>query len=177
MLAFFVRTTNIHNRALSKILLKHDFNLIVNLDNNHLCPPIPNRLNYLCWLSDFVSNNTRNIHVLDIGVGATCIYPLLGVRMFNWIFTGSEIDHESTLLARENVSLNNLAEMIRIVEVPNSWSAQRHFKVNQTRNSADGICADGDENSSDASDGEVEYATISKDFILSSSLSALSSPS
>ena len=134
-------------RTLTAITLKETFGIEIDLPFNRLCPPVPNRLSYISWLSDllaliplstecviastsptncnprkalpgdersdlFVSESGLNLktskgnesaptrisldpvkrldltcltdHVLDIGVGASCIYPLLGHQQHNW---------------------------------------------------------------------------------------------
>jgi 23S rRNA A1618 N6-methylase RlmF len=115
--------------SLSTTLLKEDFNLNLDLLPDRLCPPLPNRLNYLCWLSDIIKLhyirknkviNNNSIHILDIGVGSSCIYPLLGYKQFGWKFTGSDIDKKSAENAKKNI-LNNKNDIsdgfITIVEV------------------------------------------------------------
>lgn len=41
-------------RALTQVMLKHDFGIDWNVPLDRLCPPVPNRLNYICWLSDLM---------------------------------------------------------------------------------------------------------------------------
>ena len=41
-------------RALTEVLLQHDFNLKISIPYEQLCPPLPNRINYLCWVSDLI---------------------------------------------------------------------------------------------------------------------------
>ena len=48
------------------------------------------------------------------GCGASCIYPLLGVAIFNYSFRGSDINEEAVLSAREIVRRNELKGRIRI---------------------------------------------------------------
>jgi 23S rRNA A1618 N6-methylase RlmF len=115
-------------------LLLHNFHLQIDLPTNHLCPPVPNRLNYLCWLSElFEFEHIRpnvdqaqhsSIPLLDIGVGASCIYPLLGSRMYGWNFYGSDIDQESLVWAHQIVQMNNLQNSIKLVSVESSNSLQ-----------------------------------------------------
>ena len=39
----------------------------------------------------------------DIGVGANCIYPVLGTLKFGWKMSGSDINKESIDWARERI--------------------------------------------------------------------------
>jgi hypothetical protein len=80
---------------LTKSLLKADFGLQIHLPDDRLCPPVTNRHNYIVWLKgllDSTSYDSQPQRVgLDIGTGASCIYPLLGCAQRPWSFvaTGS----------------------------------------------------------------------------------------
>ncbi|CAO3661544.1 unnamed protein product [Umbelopsis ramanniana] len=95
-----------------------DFDLDVDIPENTLCPPIPNRLNYILWIEDLLSE----AHVartpvcgIDIGVGASCVYPLLGCATNkSWQFVGTEVDENSVKSARSNVKRNDLQDQIKI---------------------------------------------------------------
>lgn len=50
------------------------------------------------------------------GTGASCIFPLLGVRACHWRFVASEIDPVSITSAQRNVNANNLQDRICIVK-------------------------------------------------------------
>jgi RNA methyltransferase len=41
-------------RILTTITLKDSFGINVNLPSNRLCPPVPNRLSYISWLSELI---------------------------------------------------------------------------------------------------------------------------
>ncbi|WXC61135.1 hypothetical protein SNK03_007016 [Fusarium graminearum] len=106
---------------LTKTLLKLDFGLQLELPNDRLCPPVTNRHNYILWLKRLLDTSTYEKHAqdvvgLDIGTGASCIYPLLGCTERNWNFIATDIDSKSLEYARKNVTLNNLDQRIKIVD-------------------------------------------------------------
>lgn len=116
---------------LTKVLLKHDFNIEWSLPLDHLCPPVTNRANYIHWLNDLLelekSNDTANatngpIVGIDVGTGASCIYPLLGHKMYQWKFIATDISEESLMIAKENIMKNSesFQESIYLVHVDES---------------------------------------------------------
>ena len=48
----------------------------------------------------------KGVAILDVGVGANCIYPIVGLREYGWRFTGSEIDPVSLNSAKMIVEMN-----------------------------------------------------------------------
>lgn len=56
---------------------------------------------------------SSTVQVLDIGVGASCIYPLLGAKKNSWNFIGTEVDQRNLTFARENVTRNGLQDLIK----------------------------------------------------------------
>lgn len=87
-------------KALNKALLLLHYD-IGNWDipEGYLCPPIPGRADYIHHMADFLCRNNygripigERIQCLDIGVGASCIYPIIGNKEYGWSFTGSDID-------------------------------------------------------------------------------------
>lgn len=90
-------------KALNKALLSADYD-IQNWDipENYLCPPIPGRVDYIHYLADLLASKNNgiipegeHIQVLDIGIGANCIYPILGNSVYGWSFVGTEIDEKA----------------------------------------------------------------------------------
>jgi len=77
--------------AVTKATLKHYFNVQWSCPPSNLCPRVPSRLNYLLWVHLKLSHVTIS-KVLDIGTGATLIYPLLGHAVFKWKFIATELD-------------------------------------------------------------------------------------
>ncbi|KAK9711814.1 hypothetical protein K7432_007565 [Basidiobolus ranarum] len=106
-------------RQLAYTLLKDDFDLEVDFPLDRLCPMIPNRLNYLLWIEDLLKATKIDqediIKGIDIGIGASCIYPLLGCRLNStWNFLGTEIDSRSFSYAKANVIRNELSDRIQL---------------------------------------------------------------
>ena len=87
-------------KTLNKALLKHYYG-IDNWDipEGYLCPPIPGRADYIHHIADLLGGKNNGIiptgnqiKCLDIGVGASCVYPIIGVKEYAWSFVGSDID-------------------------------------------------------------------------------------
>lgn len=115
----------------------------IELDvNRYLSPCVPSRANYLHHAADLLhpANNTEqslaqdidavkhdmlgtrggsiprgeNIKVLDVGTGANCIYPLLGVTEYGWRFIASDVDPAALTIAKHNLKANNLSSLVEI---------------------------------------------------------------
>ncbi|KAJ8925349.1 hypothetical protein NQ315_009179 [Exocentrus adspersus] len=106
-------------RALSCTLLKKDFGLLVEIPPCKLVPTIPLRLNYILWIEDLldVAGNSNGITGIDIGTGASCIYPLLASKKNKWSMIATEKDIESIAYAKDNIERNSLQKYITVVEV------------------------------------------------------------
>jgi 23S rRNA (adenine1618-N6)-methyltransferase len=102
-----------------------------NFPKENLCPPIPGRLDYIHYLADLLSLKGE-AKILDIGTGATCIYPLLGASVFDWSFVATDIDLDSLDVAQDIIDDNNLTEKIEL---------RQQFKE---ENILKGIIVDGD---------------------------------
>jgi len=84
-----------------------------NFPDDYICPQIPKSADYIHHIADLLklSNFGRLpksdlITCLDIGTGATCIFPILGSIEYNWNFIGSDIDDETLKSASEIVASN-----------------------------------------------------------------------
>ena len=87
-------------KALNKAILLYHYG-INNWDipAGYLCPPIPGRADYIHHIADLLGKNNagkiptgQNIKCLDIGVGSSCIYPIIGRLEYDWSFIGSDIN-------------------------------------------------------------------------------------
>jgi methyltransferase len=108
-------------KALTTTLLQKDFGLQVEIPSNRLVPTLPLRLNYLLWMEDLIGflskpreEETRGV---DIGCGASCIYPLLASTTNKWKMLATELDSEGVDCARRNVARNDLEEFITVKQV------------------------------------------------------------
>ena len=102
-------------KALNTALLKKHYHInFWNFPDKNLCPPIPSRADYIHHLADLIKNSNEQINVLDIGTGATCIYPLIGNSVYNWDFVGTDINSESIDNAQKIINENNLNQHIEL---------------------------------------------------------------
>ncbi|KAI4874113.1 hypothetical protein NFI96_028158, partial [Prochilodus magdalenae] len=105
-------------RALTCTLLKEDFGLTIEIPLERLIPTVPLRLNYIHWVEDLTGGQGSPRRGIDIGTGASCIYPLLGASMNGWHFLATEVDDICYNYAKKNVEQNNMADLIKVVKVP-----------------------------------------------------------
>lgn len=101
-------------KALNKALLISEYD-IQNWDipKGYLCPPIPGRADYIHYIADLLANsNNGNIPEgeqivgLDIGIGANCIYPIIGNYNYQWSFVGTDIDENALQNCKKIISEN-----------------------------------------------------------------------
>lgn len=105
-------------RALTCTLLKEDFGLTIEIPLERLIPTVPLRLNYIHWVEDLIDGQKQLRRGIDIGTGASCIYPLLGATMNGWYFLATEVDDICFDYAKKNVEQNNMSDLIKVVKVP-----------------------------------------------------------
>ena len=101
-------------RALNRALLLADYGLTQwDLPPGYLCTPIPGRADYVHYAADLLTAPAGpiprgpDLTVLDIGVGANCIYPIVGVHDYGWHFVGSDIDPVALRSAQSIVAANS----------------------------------------------------------------------
>ena len=122
-----VQTINFFNpqavKALNKALLISYYGIRYwDIPKQYLCPPIPGRADYIHYIADLIQPDrvAKDLRVededaneqktkrrcLDVGVGANCIYPIIGHTEYGWTFVGSDIDPLSIENARKIVTCN-----------------------------------------------------------------------
>ncbi|MFT7901252.1 23S rRNA (adenine(1618)-N(6))-methyltransferase RlmF [Tenacibaculum ascidiaceicola] len=84
-----------------------------NFSDENLCPPIPGRVDYVHHLADLVAGE-ENVTVLDIGTGASCIYPLLGIAVYDWNFVATDIDLDSLDYAQDIIDDNDFTDKVEL---------------------------------------------------------------
>lgn len=110
-------------KTLNQALLKHYYNIkFWDIPKGFLCPPIPGRADYIHYIADLLSKSHQSkiptgntVKILDIGVGANCVYPIIGNAEYGWSFVGAEINPLSLESAKTIVKQNShLAENVTL---------------------------------------------------------------
>jgi len=109
-------------KLLNRALLKTHYGVAHwDIPPGYLCPPIPSRADYLHHLADLLAAGDGHrvprgsgIRILDVGVGANCIYPLVGQSEYGWRFLGSDVDETALAAARTIVQANRLETQIEL---------------------------------------------------------------
>ena len=98
------------NTALLKCYYGVDF---WDIPPDYLCPPIPGRADYIHYMADLMSESNldkiptgAHVKCLDIGVGANCVYPIIGTKSYGWSFVGSDIDTKALENAQKIIDRN-----------------------------------------------------------------------
>jgi len=85
---------------LNKSLLKQYYGVEYwDIPTGYLCPPIPGRADYIHLAADLLAGSNHGtiptgfrIKCMDIGTGASCVFPIIGNKEYGWSFIGSESD-------------------------------------------------------------------------------------
>ncbi len=96
--------------ALNNALLQLQYGIEKwEIPEGYLCPPIPGRADYLHHMADLLRANNygriptgEKVQCLDIGIGSSCIYPIIGRVEYEWSFIGSDID-ETALQSSQKI--------------------------------------------------------------------------
>ncbi len=108
-------------KTLNRAILKHFYQIPHwDIPKNYLCPPIPGRADYIHYIADLLANDNKNqiptgkkIKVLDIGVGANCVYPIIGSQSYGWEFVGTDIDAVA-IKSAQNIIKSNIVLVEKI---------------------------------------------------------------
>jgi len=90
-------------KALNKALLMAFYGVKYwDIPPAYLCPPIPGRADYIHYIADLLANSNNatipegeTLQALDVGIGANCIYPIIGNAEYGWSFVGTDIDEKA----------------------------------------------------------------------------------
>lgn len=121
-------------KTLNKALLISYYD-IQNWDipQNYLCPPIPGRADYIHYIADLLAETNNGtiptgtgVEGLDIGVGANCIYPIIGNAVYDWSFVGTEIDEKALANCSKIIEAN--PKLIEAISLQQQLESRFIFK-------------------------------------------------
>ena len=99
--------------ALNRALLKSYYGVAHwEIPPGYLCPPVPGRADLLHRVAELLRAKDgsyprgASVRVLDVGVGADCIYPIIGHAEYGWTFAGSDVDPIALESAKRIVEAN-----------------------------------------------------------------------
>ena len=103
-------------KLLNTALLKQHYNInFWDIPKGYLCSPIPGRADYIHYVADLLAEDNDGkiqkgdkIKCLDIGVGANCIYPIIGNNEYGWSFIGSDISKTALASAEAIITKNSI---------------------------------------------------------------------
>lgn len=117
-------------RTLNRALLMHYYGLREwDIPAGYLCPPIPGRADYVHTVADILSKSNQgtipkgsSVRGLDIGVGSSCIYPIIGQGEYGWHFVGVDVDAaaiaSANRIVKANPSLTSAVELRTQTSMP-----------------------------------------------------------
>ncbi len=102
-------------KALNTALLFTHYDISYwEIPDNFLCPAVPGRAEYLHHMADILGEFAHRIprgpqlKVLDLGIGANCIYPIIGRKVYKWSFIGTDINKQSLKAAQTIITKNTI---------------------------------------------------------------------
>ena len=110
-------------KTLNQAILKHFYGISGwDVPAGYLCPPIPGRADYVHHLADLLAEANGSaiprgpqVNVMDIGIGANCVYPIIGHAEYGWDFLGTDIDRtaleSAAAIAEANPGLDEALEL------------------------------------------------------------------
>ncbi len=105
-------------KELNGALLKHYYGITHwDIPKGYLVPPIPGRADYVHHAADLLAFSNRGtiptghtMKVLDIGVGASLVYPIIGHKEYEWSFVGADTDTIALKSAQKIIDENKVLE-------------------------------------------------------------------
>jgi 23S rRNA (adenine1618-N6)-methyltransferase len=96
-------------KSLNRAILKHFYQTDGwDIPQGFLCPPVPGRADYIHHIAALLADSNHGeiptgpgVLVMDIGVGANCIYPIIGHSEYGWSFIGTDVDEQALLSAKK----------------------------------------------------------------------------
>lgn len=130
-------------RFLNRALLLRDYGLKYwDLPEGNLCPGVPGRLDYIHALADLLEEDQARSQVqgkgtkeqgkkgitgLDVGTGASLIYPILGSKEYGWNFVATDVAERSLKVAAAIARFNpGLAKKVELRRQPESAAVFRN---------------------------------------------------
>ena len=103
-------------KELNRALLISDYQVrFWDFPDENLCPPIPGRVDYVHYLAGLLKSiSSDRKTVMDIGTGASCIYPILGLSEYNWNFIATDVDIKSLNSAKSIIKKNGWNNSIEL---------------------------------------------------------------
>jgi 23S rRNA (adenine1618-N6)-methyltransferase len=103
-------------KLLNRGLLNHYYGISYwEFPDENLCPAIPGRADYIHYIADLLGESNfgriptgNKITCFDIGLGANCVYPIIGAVEYGWNFIGSDVEPKSVASAQAIVNANTL---------------------------------------------------------------------
>jgi 23S rRNA (adenine1618-N6)-methyltransferase len=121
-------------KTLNRALLVHFYGVSGwDIPAGYLCPPISGRADYIHHVADLLAGSNagviprgERVRILDIGVGANMVFPIIGQKEYGWSFVGTDID--PVALASANKILKANPQLAKHVECRLQKSSLNIFK-------------------------------------------------
>jgi 23S rRNA (adenine1618-N6)-methyltransferase len=113
--------------ALNKgLLLSYYKVLFWDIPNTNLIPAIPGRADYIHHIADLLADDNegtvptgKNITLLDIGTGASLVYPLIAHGCYGWKAIATDIEPTSVKIAETLAKANKKPIKVILQKQPN----------------------------------------------------------
>ncbi|MFN3021256.1 23S rRNA (adenine(1618)-N(6))-methyltransferase RlmF [Chryseobacterium sp. TY3] len=114
-------------KLLNKALLQKFYHIKDwDIPDANLCPPIPGRADYVHYLADLLTENfgeipkDKSVKLIDIGVGANMVYPIIASQFYRWQVLGTDINETSLENAKKILKVNPaLSSLVQVKKQTN----------------------------------------------------------